>query len=93
MDAALSPLVLWSLRFFEKGLQYFYRDLFGQLNFLKMTVTSTEDYRSFEEYVNKYENNKRFNYFFLSPRIHVIFIWNKFKFWKLTTDMQAWCKT
>lgn len=65
MDAALSPLVLWSLRFLEKGLLYFYSDLFGQLNFLKMAVTSAEDYRSFEEYVNKYEDNKRFNYFFV----------------------------
>lgn len=44
----------------KKGLLYcyFYHDLFGQLNFLKMAVTSAEHYISFEEYVNKYEDNK-----------------------------------
>lgn len=41
----------------KKGLlYYFYHDLFGQLNFLKMAATSAEDYTSFEEYVNKYED-------------------------------------
>lgn len=62
MDAALSLVVLWSLRFKKKkkGLvcSYFYHDLFGQLNFLKMAVTCAEHYRSFGEYVNKYEDNK-----------------------------------
>lgn len=44
-----------------------------------MAVTSAEDYRSFEEYVNIHEDNKnkRLNYFFK----FIIALWNSCHFY------------